>query len=129
MRTDIEILFFIAGLALIVLILLTSFVLLFIAYFYAGNIFKHLSRSPAVISRRNTLGWEPIGRFLFISNVGALLIFSRKSMGNGELNVKDYKNLPVGLRRIIKFPCWMMLTLSSLAIVGVVVGKVNGWLR
>jgi hypothetical protein len=128
MRSDIEILFLLSGLVLIALIFLSSLILLFVAYFFAGDIFKCLSNSPAVISRRRTLGWEPIGRFLFISSVGTLMIFSRKSIRNGELDAKDCEALPVGLRRIILFFNWMMLVLSTIAIIGAVLGKVNGWL-
>ncbi len=128
MRSDIEILFLLSGLVLIALIFLSSLILLFVAYFFARDIFEYLSNSPAVISRRRTLGWEPIGRFLFISSVGTLMIFSRKSIRNGELDAKDYEALPVGLRRIILFSNWMMLVLSTIAIIGAVLGKVNGWL-
>lgn len=128
MRSDIEILFLLSGLVLIALIFLSSLILLFVAYFFARDIFKCLSNSPAVISRRRTLGWEPIGRFLFISSVGTLMIFSRKSIRNGELDAKDYEALPVGLRRIILFSNLMMLVLSTIAIIGAVLGKVNGWL-
>lgn len=128
MRSDIEILFLLSGLVLIALVFLSSLILLFVAYFFAQDIFKCLSNSPAVISRKRTLGWEPIGRFLFISSVGALMIFSRKSIRNGELDAKDYEALPVGLRRIILCSNWMMLVLSAIAIIGVVLGKVNGWL-
>jgi hypothetical protein len=128
MRSDIEILFLLSGLVLIALILLVSLTLLFVAYFFARDIFKYLGRSPAVTARKRTLGWEPIGRFLFISNVGTLLIFSRKSIRSGELDAKDYETLPAGLRRIILFSNGMMLVLSAIAIVGVVLGKVNGWL-
>ncbi|MFJ5286783.1 hypothetical protein ACIP66_23455 [Pseudomonas sp. NPDC088429] len=128
MRSDIEILFLLSGLVLISLIFLSSLILLFVAYFFARDIFEYLSNSPAVISRKRTLGWEPIGRFLFISSVGTLMIFSRKSIRNGELDAKDYEALPVGLRRIILFSNGMMLVLSTIAIIGAVLGKVNGWL-
>lgn len=128
MRSDIEILTLLSGLVVIALIFLSSLILLFVAYFFARDIFKCLSNSPAVISRKRTLGWEPIGRFLFISSVGTLMIFSRKSIRNGELDAKNYETLPVGLRRMILFSNWMMLVLSAIAIIGVVLGKVNGWL-
>lgn len=128
-RTDIEVIFHFFGLVLISLILLASLFLLIVSYVYAGKIFKYMSNSPAVIARKSTLGWEPIGRLLFISNVGAVLIFKRKSVGNGELCIKDYDYFPVGLRRVIECSLWMMLVLTAVAIIGVSVGKFNGWLR
>ncbi len=128
-RTDIEVIFHLFGFVLISLILLASLFLLIVSYVYAGKIFKYMSNSPAVIARKSTLGGEPIERLLFISNVGAVLIFKRKSVRKGELCIKDYECFPVGLRRVIEYSLLMMLVLTAVAITGVIVGKFYGWLR
>jgi hypothetical protein len=129
MRTEAEISFLLLGLCLIALILLSAFLLLVCAYFFAGDIFKSLSNSPAVVTRKRTLGWEPIGRFLFILNVGTLLIFFRKSVRSGELNISDYNLFPVGLRRVIEILNLIIWVLSAIGMVGAVVGKFQGWLK
>jgi hypothetical protein len=127
-RTDAEIVFLLSGLVLIVLIFLAALAMLYVAYFCAADILKNLSNSPAVIARKNLLGWNPIGRFLFISCVGSLIIFSRNSLKNGDLDKKDYECFPVGLRRKIKIVNGLMLGLGVISIVGVIIGKFKGWL-
>lgn len=129
MRTDAEIAFLLSGLVLIVLILLVALAILHVAYFCAADILKNLSNSPAVIARKNLLGWDPLGRFLFISCVGSLFIFSRNSLKNGDLDRKDYERFPAGLRRKIKVVNGLMLVLGVTSIVGVIIGKLKGWLQ
>lgn len=128
MRTEAETAFLLSGLVLIVLILLVTLAMLYVAYFYAEEILRGLSNSPAAIARKSLLGWDPFGRFLFISCVGSLFIFSRNSLRNGDLNAVDYECFPVGLRRKIKVVNGLMLVLGVISIIGVTVGKFKGWL-
>lgn len=128
MKTDAETVFLLSGLVLIIIILLVTLAMLYVAYFYAADILENLSNSPAVMARRDLLGWDPFGRFLFISCVGALFIFSRSFLGNGDLNSRDYECFPIGLRRKIKAVNGLMLLLGVISIVGVIVGKFKGWL-
>ena len=129
MRTIPETVFLWGGLVLIALILLASLVLQYFAYFRAGEIMKNLSNSPAVVARSKSLGWDPAGRFLFISCVGTLFIFSKKSLKSGELNTKDYQCFPVGLRRKIEVISVLMLALCVIAIIGMIIGNYNGWIK
>ncbi|RON58583.1 hypothetical protein BK665_01225 [Pseudomonas frederiksbergensis] len=128
MRANPEIAFFLSGLVLIVLILLVSLAMLYLAYFCAADILKHFSNSPAVVDKKSLLGWDPVGRFLFISRVGALLVFSRKYLKNGELDSNDYECFPVGLRRKIVIVNGLMLVLGTISIIGIITGRFSGWL-
>lgn len=128
MRSDAETAFVLSGLVLILLIFLVLLAMLYVAYFCGEDILRNLKNSPAVMARKNLLGWDPFGRFLFISCVGSLFVFARNSLKNGDLNAKDYECFPVGLRRKIKIVHGLMLLLGVTSIVGVIIGRFEGWL-
>ncbi len=129
MRSQTELIFGFGGLFVLLLMALTSLVLLHMAYYRMSEIIKCLSRSPAIMIREKSLGLDPVSRFFMISLVGSLLLFSRNSLRNGDLDLQDYQSFPAGLKRLIKFVCGLMLVLTLMIIVIGIVGKYMGWLK
>lgn len=129
MKSESHVAFVIIGGGLISLVLLFLVVLLCVAYFRMGEIFKYLRNSPGVRCKVGYLGWDPISRFLFISYIGSLMLFSRRMVKLGELDLQDYKLFPGGLKKTIVFAFGSMLALGVFTIVYVLVGRFMGWLE
>lgn len=128
MRTESETAFFLIGMVLILLIWMVLVVFFYIAYFRMNEILESLSKSPAVMYRRSSLSKDPISRLLLLNCVSAILMFPRRSLKCGDLNIHDYECFPVGLKFVIRVSGCSMLVLGLASIILVVIGKLNGWL-
>jgi hypothetical protein len=128
-RTQSETVFLLGGLILIFMILVVLVVFLYIAYFRMSEILAHLSKSPAVMYRKKSLGWDPMSRLLLLYCVSAILIFSRQSLKSGDLDLRDYERFPVRLKSMIKVCGCLMLSLAVVSLIVVIVGRYMGWLK
>lgn len=129
MRTQSETVFLLGGLVLIFMILIVLVVFLYIAYFRMDEIVANLSKSPAVMYRKTSLGWDPVSRLLLIYCVSAILIFPRQSLKSGDLDLQDYERFPVRLKSMIKMCGYLMLSLALVSLVVVIIGKYMSWLK
>lgn len=109
------------------LILIVMFVLLYIAYFRAEDIFRGFSGSPAVAVKEWHLGYGPVSRYLFIIFVGSMLVFQHQSLKRGWIGYRDYTLFSEGLKRLIRIPTCLMLVLG--VIFYIVVGRYLGWIE
>ncbi|MGE8069482.1 hypothetical protein [Pseudomonas sp. NPDC089569] len=125
-RSQSEVIFLFAGLGLMLFVFLTLVVLLYVAYFRMSEMLRHLSNSPVAMVRRDVMGWDPIVRYFAIVRIAAVLVFSRKSLENGELDLQDYLSFPVSLMKIIKLSFGVMLILSVIVMGYVLVGRYMG---
>ncbi len=115
MRSRAEVVFAFAGIVLIMCMLIVLMVLLYVAYFRMSEILGCLRNSPAAIIRKEMLGYDPIGRYLAIINIAAILVFPGRSVRNGDLDLHDYLSFPTRLKNIVCVPFLAMLILAVIS--------------
>lgn len=116
MRSNPELAVLMLGFVLIVLGLFGVIFFLYLAYFRVEEIFDRLKKSPGAISKKGCLEGGPIGRFYLITCIGALMMFPKKSLTSGELNLQDYQLFPMRLRRMIELYSWSMYSIGLASI-------------
>ncbi|MDZ5432419.1 hypothetical protein T3H00_07050 [Pseudomonas fluorescens] len=120
--------FFVIALIVIVLGVGLFFVQLYFSYFKLDRVFEVLRNSYGAQIRKPMLGRDPMSRLFLSTNFGIMLVYYKRSIINGELDVADYRNFPSSLLLFIKFMHFSAVFLGGVMVLLFVVGKSIGWL-
>jgi hypothetical protein len=120
--------FFVIALVVIVLGVGLFFVQLYFSYFKLDRVFEVLRNSYGAQIRKPMLGRNPMSRLFLSTNIGIMLVYYKRSIISGELDVADYKNFPSSLLFFIKSIHFLAVFLGGVMILLFIIGKSIGWL-
>ncbi|MGC5702780.1 hypothetical protein J4P02_21485 [Pseudomonas sp. NFXW11] len=100
-----------AGWILVVMSGLVSLVIqVYLGYFKIDEMVRHLARCRVIAIRLPLLGKDPLSRLFMLVSIGSLFAMPHLFLRNGGMDVRDYKNFPLGLKWLIN-----LFQLSALA--------------
>ncbi|MBW8354606.1 MULTISPECIES: hypothetical protein [Pseudomonas] len=102
-----------AGWILVVMSGLVSLVIqVYLGYFKIDDMVKYLARCRVIAIRMPLLGKDPLSRLCMLVCIGGMFAMPHLFLRNGGMDVRDYKNFPLGLKWLIN-----LFQLSALAAV------------